>query len=70
MQSLKEIIIFSNGNIAAINSDGNQIPDLHSNIVRAIIDEAKELGISTGSVRVSWPCNVFNYIERTNSDAE
>jgi hypothetical protein len=66
MKSLKEIIVFANGNIAAIDRDGNQIPELHSNIITAIVDEAKELGISTGSVRVSWPCRVFNYVERTS----
>tara|TARA_R110000868_G_scaffold232215_1_gene485735 strand:- start:976 stop:1185 length:210 start_codon:yes stop_codon:yes gene_type:complete len=68
MKSLKEIIVFRNGNIAAIDNDGNQIPELHSNIVTAVIGEAKELGISTGSVRVSWPCDKYNYVERTNFD--
>jgi hypothetical protein len=64
-RKLKELIVFKNGNIAAIDDGGKQIAEINvNNIVSMIIKQANDLGFSTGSVRVSWPCNNFTYVER------
>lgn len=57
MEKIKSIILFSNGNIAVCDNNGQQVPELQDNPIIHIFKQARKLNYNVSDdIEILLPC--------------
>lgn len=64
---LKNVIFFDNGNVAAFDENGKQIPELQYPYIRLFVDHMKAKGYAPDGVEFHLPHGKARWITESNN---